>query len=160
MAIDLTKLPGDMIIGADNINKKFQQFFTDFKKSNEEIRQKEAKDRAMNTEIVRQAIANQAQEMAELMQGGLSEDEAREETQPAVTKVVEEQTQDAYENETSGIGAVFSQDALGYMVKRNMRIETQRDASARADEIVGTMAYGTSELFDAYGVKLIADDQQ
>ena len=41
MAIDLTKLPGDMIIGADNINKKFQQFFTDFKKNNEEIRQKE-----------------------------------------------------------------------------------------------------------------------
>ena len=46
------------------------------------------------------------------------------------------------------------------MVKRNMRIETQRDASARADEIVGTMAYGSAELFDAYGVKLIADDQQ
>ena len=60
----------------------------------------------------------------------------------------------------AGIGAVMSQDALGYMVKRNMRIETQRDASARADEIVGTMAYGTAELFDTYGVKLIADDQQ
>lgn len=60
----------------------------------------------------------------------------------------------------AGVGAVMSQDAIGYMVKRNMRIETQRDASARADEIVGTMAYGTAELFDAYGVKLIADDQQ
>tara|TARA_R100000734_G_C3300729_1_gene91422 strand:+ start:76 stop:930 length:855 start_codon:yes stop_codon:yes gene_type:complete len=60
----------------------------------------------------------------------------------------------------AGVGAVFAQDAIGYMVKRNMRIETQRDASARADEIVGTMAYGSAELFDAYGVKLIADDQQ
>lgn len=54
-------------------------------------------------------------------------------------------------------GAVMSQDALGYMVKRNMRIETQRQASQRADQIVGTMAYGVSEIFDAYGVALIAD---
>jgi len=55
------------------------------------------------------------------------------------------------------IGAAMSADALGYMVKRSMRIETQRDASLRATEIVGSMAYGTSELIDAYGVKIIAD---
>jgi len=137
MAIDLTKLPGDMIIGADNINKKFQQFFNDFKTSNEEIRQKEAKDRAMNTEVVRQAIANQAQEMAELMQGGLSEEEAREETQPGVNKVVEEQTQDAYENETSGIGAVFSQvtgkldNLLGVSEKANKLAEFRNDVAKK-----------------------------
>jgi N4-gp56 family major capsid protein len=57
------------------------------------------------------------------------------------------------------VGGVMTQDALGYMVKRSMRIETQRDASLRATEIVGTMAYGVSELIDAYGVALIGDAQ-
>jgi len=55
------------------------------------------------------------------------------------------------------VGAAMSSDALGYMVKRNMRIETQRQSSQRADQIVGTMAYATSEIFDAYGVGIIAD---
>ena len=57
------------------------------------------------------------------------------------------------------IGAAMSQDALGYMVKRNMRIEEQRDASLRATEIVGSMAYGVSEIFDAYGVGIVGDAQ-
>jgi len=57
------------------------------------------------------------------------------------------------------VGAAMSQDALGYMVKRNMRVEEQRDASLRATEIVGSMAYGVSEIFDAYGVGIIGDAQ-
>ncbi|WKW35126.1 major capsid protein [Phage DSL-LC06] len=55
------------------------------------------------------------------------------------------------------VGAAFSSDALGFMVKRNMRIENQRDASLRATEIVGSMAYGVGELFDVYGVGLKGD---
>tara|TARA_Y100001938_G_C8077152_1_gene426782 strand:- start:956 stop:1813 length:858 start_codon:yes stop_codon:yes gene_type:complete len=55
------------------------------------------------------------------------------------------------------VGAAFHGDALGYMVKRNLRVENQRDASARADEIVGSMAYGVAEIFDEYGVGIIAD---
>jgi N4-gp56 family major capsid protein len=54
-------------------------------------------------------------------------------------------------------GAVMTQDALGYMVKRSMRIETERNASKRSLEIVGSMAYGVSELFDQYGVALVSD---
>jgi N4-gp56 family major capsid protein len=54
-------------------------------------------------------------------------------------------------------GAVMTTDALGYMLKRDMRIETQRDASMRATEIVGSMAYGVSELFDQYGVGITSD---
>jgi N4-gp56 family major capsid protein len=54
-------------------------------------------------------------------------------------------------------GAVMTQDALGYMVKRNMRVETERNASKRSLEIVGSMAYGVSELFDQYGVAIISD---
>lgn len=57
----------------------------------------------------------------------------------------------------SYFGAVMTQDALGYMVKRSMRVEEQRDASLRATEIVGSMAYGVSEIFDAYGVAIISD---
>ena len=55
------------------------------------------------------------------------------------------------------VGAAFHGDALGYMVKRNLRIENQRDASLRADEIVGSMAYGVSEIFDTYGVGIVGD---
>lgn len=55
------------------------------------------------------------------------------------------------------VGGAFHQDALGVMVKREFRIENQRDASLRADEIVGSWAYGVSELFDQYGVALIGD---
>jgi len=54
-------------------------------------------------------------------------------------------------------GAVMTQDAIGYMVKRQMRIETERNASKRSLEIVGSMAYGSSELFDAYGVTILSD---
>jgi N4-gp56 family major capsid protein len=57
----------------------------------------------------------------------------------------------------SYFGAVMTQDALGYMVKRAMRIETERNASKRSLEIVGSMAYGTSELFDQYGVAIQSD---
>ena len=55
------------------------------------------------------------------------------------------------------VGAAFHGDALGYMVKRNLRVENQRDASLRADEIVGSLAYGVSEIFDEYGVGIIGD---
>jgi len=57
------------------------------------------------------------------------------------------------------VGAAMSSDALGYMVKRNMRIEEQRDASLRATEIVGSMAYGVKEIFDVYGVGILGDAQ-
>lgn len=57
------------------------------------------------------------------------------------------------------VGAAMASDALGYMVKRSMRIEEQRDASLRATELVGSMAYGVKEIFDAYGVQIIGDAQ-
>ena len=55
------------------------------------------------------------------------------------------------------IGAVFAQDALGLAMMQDLKIESQRDASLRADEIVATAVYGVSELHDSYGVKLTAD---
>ena len=38
-----------------------------------------------------------------------------------------------------------------------VKIETQRDASLRADEIVATSVYGVGELHDTYGVEVAAD---
>lgn len=55
------------------------------------------------------------------------------------------------------VGAVMSSEALAYVLKRDMRIEEQRDASFRATEYVGTIAYGVKELIDVYGVKLLGD---
>lgn len=57
------------------------------------------------------------------------------------------------------VGAAMASDALGFMIKRNMRIEEQRDASLRATELVGSMAYGVKEIFDVYGVGIIGDAQ-
>tara|TARA_A100001201_G_scaffold102178_2_gene87754 strand:+ start:5477 stop:6346 length:870 start_codon:yes stop_codon:yes gene_type:complete len=64
-------------------------------------------------------------------------------------------TNDSVSGTGNFVGCAFTQDAIGYMVKRNIRVETQRDASLRADEIVGSMAYATAELFDEYGVGIL-----
>jgi N4-gp56 family major capsid protein len=54
-------------------------------------------------------------------------------------------------------GAVFHRNALGLAMLQDIRIETQRDASLRADEVVATAVYGVGELYDTYGVKITAD---
>ena len=52
---------------------------------------------------------------------------------------------------------VFHKDTLGLAMMQDLKIETQRDASLRADEIVATAVYGVGEIHDTYGVKLTAD---
>ena len=54
-------------------------------------------------------------------------------------------------------GAVFHRDALGMAMMQDLKIETQRDASLRADEIVATSVYGVGELHDTYGVEMNVD---
>ena len=63
----------------------------------------------------------------------------------------------AVDSSDDSIGAVFSQDALGLAMMQDLKIEIQRDASLRSDEIVATAVYGVSELHDSYGVKITAD---
>jgi len=63
----------------------------------------------------------------------------------------------AVDGSDDSIGGVFSQDALGLAMMQDLKIESQRDASLRADEIVATAVYGVGELHDSYGVKLTAD---
>jgi len=54
-------------------------------------------------------------------------------------------------------GALFHRDALGLAMMQDLKLETQRDASLRADEIVATAVYGVGELNDTYGVELMMD---
>ena len=54
-------------------------------------------------------------------------------------------------------GAVFHPDALGLAMMQDLKIETQRDASLRADEIVATAVYGVGELNDTNGCEIEAD---
>ena len=54
-------------------------------------------------------------------------------------------------------GGMFHKDALALAMMQDIKIETQRDASLRADEIVASAVYGVGELHDSYGIEVIAD---
>lgn len=51
-------------------------------------------------------------------------------------------------------GAVFHRDAIGLAVGDDIKIETQRDASARATELVGSATYGVAQLQETYGAEM------
>ena len=54
-------------------------------------------------------------------------------------------------------GGLFHRDALGLVTLQDIRIETERDASLRADEVVATAYYAVGELYDGYGVQMLFD---
>ena len=54
-------------------------------------------------------------------------------------------------------GAVFAPEALALAMKRDFRIEPQRDASNRAWELNATAIYGVGELDDSFGVEMYFD---
>jgi hypothetical protein len=71
---------------------------------------------------------------------------------------------DVYENANLSIssagdcvGGVFHPISLGLAMKMDFKIETQRDASLRATEIVGTMTYGQDVVKDNYGCQVTVD---
>jgi hypothetical protein len=51
-------------------------------------------------------------------------------------------------------GAVFHRDAIGLAIGEDIKIETQRDASARATELVGVGTFGVAMLEETYGAEL------
>jgi len=61
---------------------------------------------------------------------------------------------DAYDD---SVGAVFHPASLGLAMKQDFRIETQRDASLRATEIVATVTKGQGVVKSDYGVKITSD---
>jgi hypothetical protein len=54
---------------------------------------------------------------------------------------------------------VFSRDAIGMVEGYDLKIETQRDASMRGWEIVGTSFYAVGEIDDTFGVELLVDNK-
>ena len=71
---------------------------------------------------------------------------------------------DVYENANLSIssagdcvGGVFHPISLGLAMKMDFKLETQRDASMRATEIVGTMTYGKGIVKDNYGCQVTVD---
>jgi N4-gp56 family major capsid protein len=54
-------------------------------------------------------------------------------------------------------GAMFVREALTLVQLRPLRVEYQRDASARSTEVVATIAYGIGENIDTFGVPIITD---
>lgn len=52
---------------------------------------------------------------------------------------------------------IFHKDALGLAMMQDIRIESQREATKRGFDIVGSAIYGVGELYDAAGVRGIFD---
>jgi len=55
------------------------------------------------------------------------------------------------------VGAVFHPVSLGLAMKQDFKVETQRDASLRATEIVATITKGQGVVKSDYGVALTVD---
>ena len=54
-------------------------------------------------------------------------------------------------------GGAFHRDAIALAEMQGLKVETQTDASLRADEIEATAVYGVGEIHDSYGVELHYD---
>jgi len=54
-------------------------------------------------------------------------------------------------------GGVFHSSAIGLAMKQEFKIEAQRDASLRADELVATVVYGVGIAKDANGCTVVVD---
>ncbi len=48
---------------------------------------------------------------------------------------------------------IFHKDAIGIAIMQDIKIETQREATLRGFDIVGSAIYGTGELYDSAGVR-------
>jgi hypothetical protein len=55
--------------------------------------------------------------------------------------------------------AIFSEFALGYVSEWDFKIETERNASLRAEELVATASYGVGEIKDSWGIELLVDNK-
>jgi hypothetical protein len=54
---------------------------------------------------------------------------------------------------------LFSGSALGFVSEWDFRIETERNASLRADELIATASFGVGELKDDWGLELLLDNK-
>ena len=149
MAIDLTKFAADSIVAADDMKKSFTNFFKDFKNQQKQAREEDAKQRAMDSDVVREAIRSQAQRAVELqkqfLQDGMSEkeqeaakDQARKEAQLETSQTLEGEKQRILETQPqSNIGSTFSilagkfDNLLGISEKTNKLAELRNNISEK-----------------------------
>lgn len=149
MAIDLTKFAADSIIAADDMKKSFTNFLKDFRDQQRQMREEDAKQRAMDSDVVREAIRSQAQRAEELqkqfLQEGMSpeeqeaaKDQARKESQLETSQALEGEKQRILEEQPqSDIGSTFSilagkfDNLLGISEKANKLSELRNDISKK-----------------------------
>jgi N4-gp56 family major capsid protein len=62
------------------------------------------------------------------------------------------------DTELNAVGAVFSPTAIGHAMRGGIAMETQRQAAARAEDIMMTAVCGQGILQNAHGVKIIGSD--
>lgn len=58
-----------------------------------------------------------------------------------------------YESALATVGAVFAPSALGHAIRGGVNMETQRQAAARAEDVMMTAVVGQAILQNAHGVK-------
>lgn len=61
-------------------------------------------------------------------------------------------------NEADTKMGIYSAAALAYVEEWDFRIETERNASLRGEELVGTASFGVGEIKDDWGVELLVDN--
>jgi len=62
------------------------------------------------------------------------------------------------DTELNAVGAVFSPTAIGHAMRGGIRMETQRQAAARAEDIMMSAVCGQAILQNAHGVKIVGSD--
>ena len=55
------------------------------------------------------------------------------------------------------VGGVFHPQSIGLAMKEDFKVETQRDASLRATEIVASIVYGKAVVKESFGVAITTD---
>ena len=62
------------------------------------------------------------------------------------------------DTELNAVGAVFAPTAIGHAMRGGIRMETQRQAAARAEDIMMSAVCGQAILQNAHGVKIVGSD--
>lgn len=63
----------------------------------------------------------------------------------------------AIDGSDDSVGGVFHPASIGLAMKEDFKVETQRDASLRATEIVASIVYGKAVVKESFGVAITTD---
>jgi hypothetical protein len=138
MAIDLTKFAADSIIAADDMKKSFTNFLKDFKGQQKKMREEDARKRAMDSDVVKEAIQQQGLRQQELEASGLDVEAARHQSRMDTLNIISQTQQGILETQPqSDIGSTFSilagkfDNLLGISEKTNKLAELRNDISKK-----------------------------